>query len=188
MPRSSIAQPFRGIERGRDDRHVAGAAADVAAEEFAQRRFARVGRLSADTSRATSGCRACRSRIAARDGGGTPPAAPRGGRAPAQDLRRCGCDAPSACTASVRQARAGAPSIWTVQAPHTPCSQPTCVPVRPSLWRRKSVSSMRGSASPSSGAAVDVEADGVARVGAQARHRRASSMVARPSLRTRSRR
>ena len=64
--------------------------------------------------------------------------------------------APSACTASVRQARAGAPSISMVQAPHTPCSQPTWVPVAPSSWRRKSVSSMRGSASPSTARPLSV--------------------------------
>ena len=37
---------------------------------------------------------------------------------------------PSALTASIRQERMGRPSINTVQAPQTPCSQPTCVPVR----------------------------------------------------------
>ena len=31
------------------------------------------------------------------------------------------------------QARTGAPSTSTVQAPHTPCSQPTCVPVEPQV-------------------------------------------------------
>ena len=55
--------------------------------------------------------------------------------------------APSACTASMRHDSAGRPSTSTVQAPQTPCSQPTCVPVRPSSWRRKSESSVRGSAS-----------------------------------------
>ena len=38
---------------------------------------------------------------------------------------------PSACTASIRQERTGSPSSRTVQAPHTPCSQPACVPLRP---------------------------------------------------------
>ena len=38
---------------------------------------------------------------------------------------------PLAWMASIRHARMGSPSSWTVQAPHTPCSQPTCVPVRP---------------------------------------------------------
>src|SRR5262249_27151676 len=39
---------------------------------------------------------------------------------------------PSAWTASVRHERVAMPSISTVQAPHTPCSQPTWVPVTPS--------------------------------------------------------
>ena len=37
--------------------------------------------------------------------------------------------APSQLPAWVMQERAGTPSISTVQAPHTPCSQPRCVPV-----------------------------------------------------------
>ena len=37
------------------------------------------------------------------------------------------------------------PSNSTVHAPHTPCSQPTCVPVNPSSCRRKSLSNSRGS-------------------------------------------
>ena len=45
---------------------------------------------------------------------------------------------PSACTASIRQPRTMSPSTRTVQAPHTPCSQPTCEPVSPSSSRRKS--------------------------------------------------
>ena len=40
---------------------------------------------------------------------------------------------PEACTAKVRQERPALPSISTVQAPQTPCSQPTWVPVRPEL-------------------------------------------------------
>ena len=44
--------------------------------------------------------------------------------------------APSACTASIKQERTGAPLCCTVQLPHTPCSQPTCVPVRANSWRR----------------------------------------------------
>ena len=39
-------------------------------------------------------------------------------------------EAPSQATANVMQERAGKPSISTVQAPHTPCSQPMCVPVK----------------------------------------------------------
>ena len=40
---------------------------------------------------------------------------------------------PSACTANIRQERTLSPSTSTVQAPQTPCSQPTWVPVRPSV-------------------------------------------------------
>ena len=40
---------------------------------------------------------------------------------------------PSACTASIRQERTGSPSTSTVHAPHTPCSQPRCVPVSSQL-------------------------------------------------------
>ena len=94
VPRSSmlvrLAQPCGGIERRGDDRDVTGAAAQMAAEKFAQRCF--VGRriVAQDSIRATSGCRRCRSRIAARDGAGTPAAVSTGGRARAQALRRCG--------------------------------------------------------------------------------------------------
>ena len=49
-------------------------------------------------------------------------------------------------TANIRHERIGWPSTSTVQAPHTPCSQPTCVPVRARSWRRKSDSSRRAGA------------------------------------------
>src|SRR5215470_1846625 len=55
---------------------------------------------------------------------------------------------PFACTASIRQERTGMPSSCTVQAPQTPCSQPTCVPARSNSWRRKSLSSIRPSTPP----------------------------------------
>src|SRR6267142_854642 len=64
--------------------------------------------------------------------------------------------APSHCTASSRQARALSPSSSTVHAPHTPCSQPTCVPVSPRSSRRKSLSERRGSISRSTGSPLTV--------------------------------
>src|ERR1051325_9432262 len=54
---------------------------------------------------------------------------------------------PSAWTANIKHERADSPSNRMVQAPQTPCSQPTCVPVRPSSWRRKSLSNKRASTS-----------------------------------------
>ena len=68
-------------------------------------------------------------------------------------------DRPRACTASIRHDRTGSPSTCTVHAPQTPCSQPTLVPVRPSSWRSKSDSSVRGSTSASCERAVDLELD-----------------------------
>ena len=47
------------------------------------------------------------------------------------------------------QERTGTPSSSTVQAPHTPCSQPRCVPVRSRPSRRKSASDVRGSTAAS---------------------------------------
>src|ERR1700688_1626277 len=52
---------------------------------------------------------------------------------------------PSACAASIRQERVATPSKITEHAPHTPCSQPTCVPASRRSCRRKSLSSMRDS-------------------------------------------
>src|SRR5262245_10604165 len=52
---------------------------------------------------------------------------------------------PFTCTANIRQARTDRPSTSTVQAPQTPCSQPTCVPVKPNSCRRKSARLMRAS-------------------------------------------
>src|SRR5260370_13456883 len=54
---------------------------------------------------------------------------------------------PSACTANIRQERTGAPSRSTVQAPHTPCSQPACAPVSSKRSRKQSSRLMRGSTS-----------------------------------------
>ncbi len=66
---------------------------------------------------------------------------------------------PSACTARVRQERTDRPSINTVQAPHTPCSQPTCVPVSRNSWRRKSASVRRTRTSAAVFLAVDADGD-----------------------------
>ena len=51
---------------------------------------------------------------------------------------------PFACTASIRQPRTMSPLTRSVHAPHTPCSQPMCEPVRPSSSRRKSTRCWRG--------------------------------------------
>ena len=53
-------------------------------------------------------------------------------------------DSPSMLTASSRQDRIGTPPTSTVQAPQTPCSQPTWVPVSRRSCRRQSDSNRRG--------------------------------------------
>ena len=53
--------------------------------------------------------------------------------------------APSSEAASTRQPRTILPSTRTVQAPHTPCSQPVCEPIRPRSRRRKSIRCRRAS-------------------------------------------
>ena len=55
--------------------------------------------------------------------------------------------APSAWRVGTRQAQACAPSISTVQAPQSPASQPSFVPVRPSSVRRVSAREAKGGAS-----------------------------------------
>src|ERR1700754_5005200 len=55
--------------------------------------------------------------------------------------------APSAWTASTVQLFTASPSRWTVHAPQLDVSQPTCVPVSPSVSRRKCTSRRRGSTS-----------------------------------------
>ena len=60
-------------------------------------------------------------------------------------------------TASIRQDRIGRPSTSTVQAPHTPCSHPTCVPVSRRSCRRKSDSSRRAGTDAGRQHPVDVQ-------------------------------
>ena len=67
-------------------------------------------------------------------------------------------------TASIRQARAGSPSTRTVQAPHTPCSQPRCVPVRLRRSRRKSASDSRGGTSSAIAAPLSLSRTAVMRL------------------------
>src|SRR5919199_951899 len=57
--------------------------------------------------------------------------------------------APSACTAYSMHERTLTSSNSIVQAPHTPCSQPRCVPRRPRSSRRKSARVFRISTSRS---------------------------------------
>jgi hypothetical protein len=89
--------------------------------------------------------------------------------------------APSSCAARSRQLRALAPSTSTVQAPHTPCSQPTWVPVRASVSRRKSASDCRAGTSRATGQPLTVRR--MARRAAGAGMTDANTTKARAALR-----
>ena len=66
-----------------------------------------------------------------------------------------------------------------VQAPQTPCSQPTCVPVSPRRCRRKSVSSSRGSTASRTTRPLTVSSISITRPCSIARARRALPVRAR---------
>ena len=124
------------------DRLVARAAAEVPAEHVDHLLPLAAPRGRADRSR-RSGSRACRSRTGARVRRRKASCS----GAPCEALDRADRRSRRPARRSVRHERTATPSSWTVQAPQTPCSQPTCVPVSPSSWRRKSDSSSRGSTS-----------------------------------------
>ena len=100
-------------------------------------------------------CRACNSRIAARCAARRPPADRQFRRSPTGP-RWSRTPAPSHCTASIRQPRTISPLTRTVQAPQTPCSQPTWLPVRPRSSRRKSTSVLRASTRSETGSPLTV--------------------------------
>ena len=111
-----------------DDGLIAGAAAVVAGEMLADLLAARHLAVAPAVPARSAACRACRSRIAARCASRTRPADRRSRRCRTR-LRWSRRLAPSHCTASIRQPRTITPSTRTVQAPQTPCSQPTWLPV-----------------------------------------------------------
>ena len=80
---------------------------------------------------------------------------------PLRERLAVGSELPLAWTASMRQDRTGSSSSCTVQAPQTPCSQPTFVPSDRGPCRRKSERSVRGSTSASWRAAVHRDGDPV---------------------------
>ncbi len=126
-----LAQRGGGFERGGDDGRISSAAAEMTAEDVAQLLFGGSGlsrEMGVSDIRIPAvqkpHCSAWRRRKAAcrterRSGDGARPSTVRRSQS-------------MAWTARVRQARAGRPSMTIVQAPQTPCSQPTCVPVAPS--------------------------------------------------------
>ena len=131
-----------GLDRV-DDGLIAGAAAVIAGKMFADLLAVRRRRFASADPAPPSAFPACRSRIAARCDRGTRPADRRSRRCRTalRWSRRTRCaSAPPASGRNERSRR----STRTVQAPQTPCSQPTCVPVSFRCSRRKSARLSRG--------------------------------------------
>ena len=142
-PMSALPSLVGGLH-GAHDVLVAGAAADVAGRAPRGSRTS-VGRVLAaqEVVRWSARSPGCRSRTAGRGSPRTPAASGAARRRGPARPSTVVSSWPSACTASIRHERTGSPSTSTVQAPQTPCSQPTWVPVRPRSWRRKSASDVR---------------------------------------------
>ena len=131
---ASGARPRRGLDRV-DDGLVAGAAAVIAGKMLANLLSIRLGDCFSRSCAAISmpgvqkpHCSALRSRNAAC----------RSAISPLSDNPSIvSTDASCVCTASIRQERTISPLTRTVHAPHTPCSQPTCVPVSLQMLAQK---------------------------------------------------
>src|SRR5216684_268749 len=104
-----------GESHGRDDVLVTSAAAQIPGERLADLALVRIGMVAQERDERH------------------------------EDARRAEAALQPMGLAERRLERTASPSNSTVQAPHTPCSHPTCVPVSPSSWRRKSERSSRGS-------------------------------------------
>ena len=152
----SVGEQLGGPQHRGDDVLVARAAAQVAGDRLARLLRGRrrvVAQVGGDRGEEA---RACRSRTAARGTPGTPAAPGPARRRAARQPSTVVTAAPSTVTANIRQERTGSPSSSTVQAPQTPCSQPTWVPVSRRSWRRTSDSSRRAGTSTSCGAPLTV--------------------------------
>ena len=160
MHPSWLAAPARAPRRGLDrvdDGLIAGAAAVIAGQMLADLLAIRRRTLLSKSCAAISipgvqkpHCSALRSRKAAC----------RSAISPLSDNpSMVSTEALSACTASIRQERTISPFTRTVHAPHTPCSQPTCVPVSCRCSRRKSARLRRGRTMRIDALPVDLERD-----------------------------
>ena len=187
LPRSSMAalpRPRAPPKRRSHDRRVAGAAAQMAGKQCAISGSLASGRSRRQRLERHQDPRRAEAALQSRDCSRKASCNAESRPAPAPGLRRYEC--PPLPPGPQARGRSGParPSICTVQAPQTPCSQPTCVPVAPSTWRRKSLSSMRGSAWPETVRPLSVKLTRCSAACAQARHRAAVSSVCRPMRRT----
>ena len=147
---------LRGVHHRRDDLAIAGAAAQNAAQRVLHLGLGRARVCCPAAPSPRPAAPACRCRIAPRHGRGRRPAAPTAGhwRGP----RRCVTAAPATEAAGIRQAQTGSPSTSTVQAPQSPASQPTLVPVSRSSSRSTGDSRRSGGTSTETAAPLTSKA------------------------------
>ena len=161
IDRASLVPARRpAVAHGLDDPLVAGAAAEVAGQAVAdlvvgRGRGCRSRKAVTDTTKPgvqNPHCRPWHSWNACCTGLSVPSAAAR----PSTVVT----SAPSACTANSRHERTASPSSSTVQAPHTPCSQPRWVPVRREVLAQEvGQRACAASTRPARGVAVDASVD-----------------------------
>ena len=124
-----------------------------------------------------SACRACRCRTAPRRARGTISAAPRECRLGAR-LSTVSTVRPAIWPIATRHAQTCRPSSRTVQAPQSPASQPTLVPVRPRSSRSAAARRVTGAPSHSASNAVQGEGDLHAKLPQQAAQQRDDGVAA----------
>src|SRR3954447_9570472 len=187
VPRSNIPKPLRGIERRRHDRHIAAAATDVARQKFAQRLLAGIGHLAQiPVERHQNAGRAepALQRVVAAEGFLQYGEASR--------LRRKTLDGPDARAIGLngqRETRARRRAVDLNRAGAANTVLATDMRAGEAERVTQEVGEQHARLGLAfDGAAVDLEAHRVARIGAQTRHACASSIAARPSLRTSPRR
>src|SRR3954451_357314 len=182
-----FAQALRGIERRRDDRHIASTAADVPAEEFAQLGFARVRlvpHIPVESNQDARGAEAALQRVMTTE-------CCLQNREPT-GLRRKALDRADASAVGLHGEREAGARRYAIDLDGAGTAH-AMLAADMGAGETETVAQEIGEQHAWFGvglmrAAVDFQTDCMARVGAQARHRRASSMVMRPKRRTRLRR
>ena len=151
------ARRARCIHHRGDDLAVAGAAAEHAAQRVLRSRPRSGAGCGREARLPPPAGPACRCRIAPRHARGTRPAAPTACRWPGPSTVVTA--APVTDAAGIRQAQTGSPSTRTVQAPQSPASQPTLVPVSRSSSRSTERQPPHRRHADADGGAVDLESD-----------------------------
>ena len=158
-PAAHRPAPARRVHDGVDDLAVAGAAAEHAAQRILDLAARRPRRPRAAAPAPPSACRACRCRTGPRRGRGRTVCSAASVPSPSPRPSTVSTARPATWPIATRQAQTCRPSSSTVQAPQSPASQPTLVPVRPRSSRSAAASRVTGGPSQADRPAVQGEVD-----------------------------